>query len=121
MPDSHRRAALAVLAASVLFSTGGAAIKAADFSGWQIASLRSGIAGLTLLLLVPAARRGWGWRPLLVGTAYAALDAPGEIKPDPAQDLPVAALDRLAASITNESGGLIRHLYGANCEVPSRV
>jgi drug/metabolite transporter (DMT)-like permease len=72
MPDSHRRAALAVLAASVLFSTGGAAIKAADFSGWQIASLRSGIAGLALLLLVPAARRGWGWRPLLVGAAYAA-------------------------------------------------
>lgn len=72
MPDSHRRAALALLAASVLFSTGGAAIKAADFSGWQIASLRSGIAGLTLLLLVPAARRGWGWRPLLVGAAYAA-------------------------------------------------
>lgn len=72
MPGSHRRAALALLAASVLFSTGGAAIKAADFTGWQIASLRSGIAGLTLLLLVPAARKGWGWRPLLVGAAYAA-------------------------------------------------
>ncbi len=72
MPDTHRRAALALLIASVLFSTGGAAIKWAHFTGWQIASLRSGIAGLTLLLLVPAARRGWGWRPLLVGVAYAA-------------------------------------------------
>ena len=72
MPNSHRRAALALVMASVLFSTGGAAIKAVEFSGWQIASLRSGIAGLTLLLLVPAARRGWGWRPGLVGAAYAA-------------------------------------------------
>lgn len=71
MPNSHRRAALALLVASVLFSTGGAAIKSADFTGWQIASLRSGIAGLALLLLIPAARRGWGWRPLLVGAAYA--------------------------------------------------
>jgi len=72
MPNSHRRAALALIVASVLFSTGGAAIKWAHFTGWQIASLRSGIAGLTLLLLVPGARRGWGWRPLLVGAAYAA-------------------------------------------------
>lgn len=58
--------------ASALFSTGGAAIKWAHFSGWQIASLRAGIAGLTLLAIAPAARRGWGWRPLLVGVAYAA-------------------------------------------------
>ncbi len=72
MPDSHRRAALALIMASVLFSTGGAAIKAMEFTGWQIASLRSGIAGLTLLILVPAARRGWGWRAGLVGSAYAA-------------------------------------------------
>jgi DME family drug/metabolite transporter len=71
VPNTHRRAALALLIASVLFSTGGAAIKWAHFTGWQIASLRSGIAGLTLLLLVPGARRGWGWRPLVVGTAYA--------------------------------------------------
>lgn len=61
-----------MVVASVLFSTGGAAIKWAEFTGWQIASLRAGIAGLTLLLLVPEARRGWGWRPALVGVAYAA-------------------------------------------------
>lgn len=72
MPTSHRRAALAMVVASVLFSTGGAAIKWAEFTGWQIASLRAGIAGLTLLLLVPEARRGWGWRPALVGAASAA-------------------------------------------------
>lgn len=58
--------------AAALFSTGGAAIKATAFSGMQVASLRSGIAAATLLLLLPAARRGWGWRPLLVGVAYAA-------------------------------------------------
>ena len=58
--------------AALLFSTGGAAIKAADFNAWQIASFRSGVAAITLLLLVPAARRGFGWRPALVGVAYAA-------------------------------------------------
>ncbi len=63
---------MALIVAAVLFSTGGAAIKWAHFTGWQIASLRSGIAGVALLLLVPASRRGWGWRPLLVGAAYAA-------------------------------------------------
>jgi len=58
--------------AALLFSTGGAAIKAADFSAWQIASLRSGVAAITLFVLVPGARRGFGWRPALVGVAYAA-------------------------------------------------
>lgn len=58
--------------AALLFSTGGAAIKAADFSAWQIASFRSGVAAITLLLLVPSARRGFGWKPALVGVAYAA-------------------------------------------------
>jgi len=37
-----------------------------------VAGFRSGFAALTLLLLVPATRRGWGWRPALVGVAYAA-------------------------------------------------
>ena len=72
MPIGQRQAALALLGAAVLFSTGGAAIKSLDFTGWQIASLRSGIAALTLVLLVPEARRGWGWRAGLVGLAYAA-------------------------------------------------
>ena len=58
--------------AALLFSTGGAAIKAADFNAWQIASFRSGVAALTLLLLVPGARRGISWKPALVGLAYAA-------------------------------------------------
>jgi drug/metabolite transporter, DME family len=73
-------ARLQLLGAAVLFSTGGAAIKAADFNGWQIASFRSGIAAIALWLMTPAARRGWSprgararlWPVLLVGVAYAA-------------------------------------------------
>lgn len=76
-PRSSAR--LQLLGAALLFSTGGAAIKAAAFTGWQIASFRSGIAALALLLLAPAARRGWTvrqaqgglWRAALVGIAYA--------------------------------------------------
>lgn len=64
-------ARLQLLAAALLFSTGGAAIKAADFTGWQIASFRSGIAALALLLLAPRARKGWTWQAALVGVAYA--------------------------------------------------
>lgn len=69
----HRpRARLQLAAAALLFSTGGAAIKAAAFSGWQIASFRSGIAALAILCMTPAARRGWSVRAVLVGFAYAA-------------------------------------------------
>jgi drug/metabolite transporter (DMT)-like permease len=63
---------LQLLAAAALFSTGGAAIKATAFDGWQTASFRSGIAAAAVLLLLPAARRGWNRRVLLVGVAYAA-------------------------------------------------
>jgi drug/metabolite transporter, DME family len=66
----HARLQLA--AAAMLFSTGGAAIKAADLTGWQIAGFRSGVAALALLLLAPEARRGWSPRAVLVGCAYAA-------------------------------------------------
>jgi DME family drug/metabolite transporter len=68
-PSTSARVRLAL--AALLFSTGGAAIKAAAFTGWQIASFRSGIAALVLWLLIPGARRGWTWRTLLVGAAYA--------------------------------------------------
>ena len=46
-----------VVMAAILFSTGGAAIKAVTLTPWQVASFRAGIAALTLLLLVPEARR----------------------------------------------------------------
>jgi drug/metabolite transporter, DME family len=66
------RARLQLAAAAILFSTGGAAIKAAAFTGWQIASFRSGVAALAILLMTPEARRGWSVRAVLVGFAYAA-------------------------------------------------
>jgi len=66
------RARFQLIGAALLFSTGGAAIKAADFTGWQIASLRSGFAALALLLMAPASRRGWSRQSVLVGVAYAA-------------------------------------------------
>lgn len=66
------RARLAVAGAALLFSTGGAGIKATDFSAPQVACFRAGTAALVLLLLVPEARRGFGRGPLLVGLCYAA-------------------------------------------------
>ena len=65
-------ARLQVIAAALLFSTGGAAIKATTMTGWQVASFRSGIAAIAIVLMLPAARRRWTWRALTVGVAYAA-------------------------------------------------
>ena len=62
---------LQVIAAAVLFSTGGAAIKTAVFSGMQVASLRSGIAAAALLLYVRG-RVTWSWPTLGIGAVYAA-------------------------------------------------
>ena len=47
---SHRTAIVRVVAAAVLFSTGGAAIKTATLTGLQVASIRSGIAALAIAL-----------------------------------------------------------------------
>jgi drug/metabolite transporter (DMT)-like permease len=71
-PPSPLAARLRLLLAAVLFSTGGAAIKAATLTGWQVASFRSGIAALAVWLLVPAARRRWTGRVLAVAAVYAA-------------------------------------------------
>ena len=59
-----------IAAAALLFSTGGAAIKATALASWQVAGLRSAIAFGFLLLVLPAARRGWSLATLLVGVAY---------------------------------------------------
>ena len=62
-----------MLAAALLFSTGGAAIKAVSLDGWQVASLRSAFAVVALALFLPGSRRGWGRpRTWLVAVAYAA-------------------------------------------------
>jgi len=66
------RARLAVLAAAVLFSTGGAAIKGTTLNAFQVAGFRSGIAALALALLLPEARRGLGRSALFpAALAYA--------------------------------------------------
>lgn len=61
---------LQVAAAALLFSTAGAAIKATEFSGWQVAGLRSAIAAVALWCLIPRWRRFWRPRCLLVGVVY---------------------------------------------------
>src|SRR3984893_10550395 len=61
-----------IIAAAVLFSTGGAAIKFCGFAAWQLAASRATFALLTIFILVPESRRGWTWRTVLVGFAYAA-------------------------------------------------
>ncbi len=63
---------LLLIAAALLFSTGGAAIKASSLTSWQIAGFRSGVAAVVLLACFPEARRGWTRRILLTGAAYAA-------------------------------------------------
>jgi drug/metabolite transporter (DMT)-like permease len=69
--DARTRSRIEILAAAALFSTGGVAIKACELTAWQIAAFRSAIGAVTLLLLVPGARRGWTRRTLVVGLAYA--------------------------------------------------
>ncbi|HMG18898.1 MAG TPA: DMT family transporter [Gemmatimonadales bacterium] len=61
-----------IIVAAVLFSTGGAAIKWVGFGAWQLAACRATIALITILVVLPEARRGWSWRTVLVGFAYAA-------------------------------------------------
>jgi drug/metabolite transporter (DMT)-like permease len=60
-----------ILAAAVLFSTSGAAIKYLTLDVWQVAGLRGLVAGVALLVMLPEARRGWTWRTFLVGSAFA--------------------------------------------------
>src|SRR5258706_12178150 len=72
-PDEHPlRARLAILAAAILFSTGGAAIKATQLTGWQVASFRSAVAAIAVLLMLREARRGFSRLAALVAAGYAA-------------------------------------------------
>ncbi|MDA1193804.1 MAG: DMT family transporter [Planctomycetota bacterium] len=69
--DARAAGRLRLFAAALLFSTGGAAIKACSFGGLQVAALRSLVAAVALLLLLPEARR-WPTRAqALVAVAYA--------------------------------------------------
>lgn len=66
------RARLLVLAAAVLFSSGGAAIKATSLTAWQVASFRSAIAAVAILCMLRGARRLPDRATWLVGAVYAA-------------------------------------------------
>jgi len=70
--DHPVRARVAILSAAILFSTGGAAIKSTLLTGWQVASFRSGVAAIAVLLMLPAARRGFSRIAATVGVGYAA-------------------------------------------------
>ena len=59
--------------AALLFSTGGAAIKACALTGWQIAGFRAALGAATLWLLLPEARKGWTLQTWIAGAAYAAM------------------------------------------------
>lgn len=64
-------ARLALALAAILFSTGGAAIKAIMLNAWQTAGLRSLIAASVLFVLLPGARKGWRWQIVAPALAYA--------------------------------------------------
>lgn len=68
----HSRARLGAIGAAAIFSTGGAAIKLTTLTGFQVASLRSAIAAVAVLLLASESRRGWSWRTWVASVAYAA-------------------------------------------------
>jgi len=68
---SLRTSRLLLVLAALLFSTGGAAIKALSLTGWQRASFRSAVAALFLLAVLPAARRRPDLPTVLVSAGYA--------------------------------------------------
>ena len=72
MPDRKIFPALLLVATALLFATGGAAIKLASLTAWQIAAFRSGIAAGMLLLILPEARQLWRRSTWLAAAAYAA-------------------------------------------------
>ena len=63
-------ARLRVLAAAALFSSGGAAVKAVQLTGWQVACFRSLVATFAFLLLLPEARRWPPPRVLAIASVY---------------------------------------------------
>ena len=65
-------ARLQVVAAAALFSTGGAVIKATALDGFQVASFRSAVACLAVLVMLPGARRRPTAAAGVVALAYAA-------------------------------------------------
>src|SRR5665213_153943 len=73
MQSGVRTNRVLILCAALLFSTGGAAIKLAALSGWQIAGYRAILAVLFMWLVLPAARSNWTWRIFAAGAVYAVM------------------------------------------------
>ncbi len=71
--SAHSMGRWQLVLAALLFSTGGAAIKACAMSGWQIAGFRAALGAATLWLLLPEARKGWTLQTWIAGAAYAAM------------------------------------------------
>lgn len=69
---SELRPRLEILAAALLFSTGGTAIKACTLDHWQIAGFRSLIAAVFIFVALRSARTGWTTRTVIVGAMYGA-------------------------------------------------
>ena len=65
------RVRLLVLAAAMLFSTGGAAIKSTSLTAWQVASFRSAIASIAIFCMLRGARRVPDGPTWVVGAIYA--------------------------------------------------
>jgi drug/metabolite transporter (DMT)-like permease len=63
---AERRGTLYLVAAALLFSTGGVGIKAVDAPALTVAGCRSAIAALALVVLLRP--RGWRWTPAFVAT-----------------------------------------------------
>ncbi len=70
--QTERLDRLALLGAAFLFSTGGTVIKLTTLPALQLAAGRSALAVLVLWIAMPAWRRFWDARALLVGAGYAA-------------------------------------------------
>jgi len=68
---SATKARLQVLAAALLFSTGGAGIKIASFSGLQVSALRSAFAAIAFLIFLRG-RVVWSLHVVLASIVYAA-------------------------------------------------
>jgi DME family drug/metabolite transporter len=62
-----------LLAAALLFSTGGLVIKSIALTGWQVACLRAVIAGVVVAMLLPESRRNWQLRLIGPAISYAAM------------------------------------------------
>ncbi len=65
-------AALQAVVAGILFSTGGAAVKATELDAWQVAGTRSLVAAAVLLIAIPAARQWSGGPGRTAGAAVSA-------------------------------------------------